>query len=97
MCIRDSDEDVQLLCSIPGIGFNSAVVIVAEMGDISLFRKPKQLAACLLYTSVTFIDNHDVTRFRYVQSNDKPFHAAIAALLTCRGTPNIYYGTERCV
>ena len=44
---------------------------------------------------VTFIDNHDVTRFRYVQSNDKPFHAAIAALLTCRGTPNIYYGTEQ--
>lgn len=39
------DEDVKLLCSIPGIGFNSAVVIVAEMGDISLFRKPKQLAA----------------------------------------------------
>ena len=39
------DEGVQLLCSIPGIGFNSAVVIVAEMGDISLFRKPKQLTA----------------------------------------------------
>ena len=39
------DEDVKLLCSIPGIGFSSAVVIVAEMGDISLFRKPKQLAA----------------------------------------------------
>ena len=34
------DEDVKLLCSIPGIGFSSAVVIVAEMGDISLFRKP---------------------------------------------------------
>ena len=39
------DEDVKLLCSIPCIGFSSAVVIVAEMGDISLFRKPKQLAA----------------------------------------------------
>ena len=39
------DEDVKLLCSIPGIGFSSAVVIAAEMGDISLFRKPKQLAA----------------------------------------------------
>ena len=38
------DEDVKLLCSIPGIGFSSAVVIVAEMGNISLFRKPKQLA-----------------------------------------------------
>ena len=39
------DEDVKLLCSIPGIGFSSAVVIAAEMGDTSLFRKPKQLAA----------------------------------------------------
>lgn len=39
------DEDVKLLCSIPGIGFSSAVVIAAEMGDISLSRKPKQLAA----------------------------------------------------
>lgn len=38
-------EDVKLLYSIPGIGFSSAVVILAEMGDISLFRKPKQLAA----------------------------------------------------
>lgn len=28
------DEDVKLLCSLPGIGFSSAVVIVAEMGDI---------------------------------------------------------------
>ena len=28
-----------------GIGFNSAVVIITEMGGISLFRKPKQLAA----------------------------------------------------
>ena len=39
------DEDVKLLCSIPGIGFSSAVVIAAEMGNISLFGKPKQLAA----------------------------------------------------
>lgn len=45
--------------------------------------------------TVTFIDNHDVTRFRYVQQNDKPYHAAIAALLTSRGIPNIYYGTEQ--
>jgi len=45
--------------------------------------------------AVTFIDNHDVTRFRYIQPNDKPFHAAIATLMTSRGTPNIYYGTEQ--
>ncbi|MBV8035772.1 alpha-amylase family glycosyl hydrolase [Roseateles sp.] len=45
--------------------------------------------------AVTFLDNHDVTRFRYIQPNDKPFHAAIATLMTARGTPNIYYGTEQ--
>ena len=45
--------------------------------------------------AVTFLDNHDVTRFRYVQPNDKPFHAALATLMTARGTPNIYYGTEQ--
>jgi len=45
--------------------------------------------------AVTFIDNHDVTRFRYIQPNDKPYHAALAVLMTSRGTPNIYYGTEQ--
>ncbi|MEW9701379.1 alpha-amylase family glycosyl hydrolase [Paenibacillus sp. SI8] len=47
--------------------------------------------------AVTFLDNHDVTRFRFIQPNNKPYHAAIAALLTSRGTPNIYYGTEQYV
>lgn len=63
-----------------------------------------EFANMLVYTNndyvyenqtVTFIDNHDVTRFRYIQPNDKPFHAAIAALMTSRGVPNIYYGTEQ--
>jgi len=45
--------------------------------------------------AVTFLDNHDVTRFRFIQPNNKPFHAALATLLTSRGTPNIYYGTEQ--
>jgi glycosidase len=45
--------------------------------------------------AVTFLDNHDVTRFRYIQPNNKPYHAAIATLMTSRGTPNIYYGTEQ--
>ena len=38
-------ERIDLLQSIPGIGRFSSAVILAEMGDISLFRKPKQLAA----------------------------------------------------
>ncbi len=60
----------------------------------------------LLYTSadydyenqtVTFLDNHDVSRFGYIQPNQKPYHAALAVLLTSRGIPNIYYGTEQYV
>ncbi len=47
--------------------------------------------------AVTFLDNHDVTRFRYIQPNNAPYHAALATLLTARGTPNIYYGTEQYV
>lgn len=45
--------------------------------------------------AVTFLDNHDVTRFRYTQNNDKPYHAGLVALMTSRGIPNIYYGTEQ--
>lgn len=76
--------------------------ITSTFGD---FTQPMtDFANMLIYTSndyiyenqtVTFLDNHDVTRFRYIQPNDKPYHAAIAALMTCRGIPNIYYGTEQ--
>lgn len=45
--------------------------------------------------AVTFLDNHDVTRFGWVQQNQKPYNAALAVLLTSRGIPNIYYGTEQ--
>jgi hypothetical protein len=56
-----------------------------------------QTSADYIYENqaVTFLDNHDVTRFRYIQPNNKPYHAAIATLMTSRGTPNIYYGTEQ--
>lgn len=47
--------------------------------------------------TVTFIDNHDVPRFGYQQQNQKPFNASLAVLLTSRGIPNIYYGTEQYV
>ena len=38
-------DNLALLQSIPGIGPHSAAVILAEIGDFSLFRKPKELAA----------------------------------------------------
>ena len=47
--------------------------------------------------AVTFLDNHDVTRFGYIQQNHKPYNAALAVLMTSRGIPNIYYGTEQYV
>lgn len=45
--------------------------------------------------AVTFLDNHDATRFGYYQPRREVYNAALVALLTSRGTPNIYYGTEQ--
>ena len=46
---RHSNEDfvrqIRLLESIPGVGFLSAVTVIAEIGDFSAFKSPKQLFA----------------------------------------------------
>lgn len=39
------DFEIGLLQSIPGIGRYSAILLRAEIGDFTLFRKPKQLVA----------------------------------------------------
>lgn len=44
---------------------------------------------------VTFIDNHDRQRFLSIKNNKNRLHEALAFLLTCRGVPVIYYGTEQ--
>jgi hypothetical protein len=44
---------------------------------------------------VTFIDNHDIARFLSVNNNKDRLHAALAFMLTSRGVPCIYYGTEQ--
>ncbi|MFL6337250.1 MAG: alpha-amylase family glycosyl hydrolase [Pyrinomonadaceae bacterium] len=44
---------------------------------------------------VTFIDNHDMARFLSVNNNNTRLHEAIAFILTARGIPCIYYGTEQ--
>lgn len=38
-------KNLDLLRSIPGIGPHSSIVILSEIGDFTLFQKPKQLAA----------------------------------------------------
>jgi glycosidase len=44
---------------------------------------------------VTFIDNHDMTRFLTLLNNNTRLHQALAFILTQRGVPCIYYGTEQ--
>lgn len=44
---------------------------------------------------VTFLDNHDMSRFLTVNNNNGLLHQALAFLLTTRGTPCLYYGTEQ--
>jgi glycosidase len=44
---------------------------------------------------VTFIDNHDMTRFLTLLNNNNRLHQALAFILTSRGVPCIYYGTEQ--
>lgn len=52
-----------------------------------LFANPSNL--------VTFLDNHDVERIMYVVKEDvNMFKLAIQLLLTTRGIPQLYYGTE---
>ena len=44
---------------------------------------------------VIFLDNHDVSRFYSLVNKDlRKYKAGIAWLLTCRGIPQLYYGTE---
>jgi glycosidase len=44
---------------------------------------------------VTFIDNHDITRFLTLNNNQNRMQQALAYILTSRGIPCIYYGTEQ--
>ena len=44
---------------------------------------------------VTFIDNHDMSRFLSLNNNNNRLHEALAFILTARGVPCIYYGTEQ--
>lgn len=45
--------------------------------------------------AVTWLDSHDKSRLATIQPHQGVFHVALAFLLTSRGTPVIYYGTEQ--
>jgi hypothetical protein len=44
---------------------------------------------------VTFMDNHDMSRFLSVMKNQNRLHEALAFIQTARGIPVIFYGTEQ--
>lgn len=44
---------------------------------------------------VTFIDNHDMPRFQTLNSDPAMLQMAITLIMTSRGIPCIYYGTEQ--
>ncbi len=44
---------------------------------------------------VTFIDNHDMSRFQSLNPDPEMLKVAIALIMTSRGIPCIYYGTEQ--
>jgi len=44
---------------------------------------------------VTFIDNHDMPRFLSIAPNPKYLELAVALLLSLRGVPCLFYGTEQ--
>mgnify|MGYP001189084531 FL=1 len=47
------------------------------------------------FVNKTFLDNHDVSRFFTTMNNDlDAYKLAVTFLLTTRGIPQIYYGTE---
>lgn len=64
-----------------------------------LFRIYESLAQDFLYTDVNnilvFLDNHDLGRFSLAEDADlRKYKQGMAFLLTTRGIPQLYYGTE---
>ena len=88
--------------NLPGVldfqvAFAIGDALKTENGDLS--KLYHALQADWLYVDATrnvlFLDNHDMSRFYSVIGEDfNKFKTSIAWLLTLRGTPQLYYGTE---
>lgn len=73
--------------------------VSADGKSKGLFRIYESLAQDFLYPDVNniliFLDNHDLGRFSLEGDTDlKKYKQGIAFLLTTRGIPQLYYGTE---
>ena len=70
-----------------------------EGSEGGLFKIYEVIAQDFLFPNpnniLIFLDNHDISRFIQKDENDlRRYKQAIAFLLTTRGIPQIYYGTE---
>lgn len=77
----------------------NAAVSEETQGESGLHRIYNQLGLDYLYTDtknvLVFLDNHDTDRFRRAdEKNLDRFKQGLTFLLTTRGIPQIYYGTE---
>ncbi len=84
------------------LDFELANVARGTFGDFS--KTMEDLKNTINYTAndytyankaVTWLDSHDKERIASLQPNQGIEHAALSFLLTSRGTPVIYYGTEQ--
>ncbi|MGA9115177.1 MAG: alpha-amylase family glycosyl hydrolase [Bacteroidota bacterium] len=92
---RGPDPRLPSVTDFPLMGVLDAVFARGEsisllhemLGEDFLFPRPDRL--------VTFLDNHDIQRFmRRTGGDERRFSLALLVLLTTRGIPQIYYGTE---
>jgi neopullulanase len=100
--MANKDKYQSYLPSVTDFAFCSAVPqALHEQGgwDTGMSRLYNLLAQDFLYPdangNLTFLDNHDMTRFFLSCGRDlKKFKLGLAFLLTTRGIPQLYYGTE---
>lgn len=98
----NNDKYQSNLPSVTEFAFPAAVgQAVNEQGgwDTGMSRLYNLLAQDFIYPNangnLTFLDNHDMTRFFLSCGRDiNKFKIALTFLLTTRGIPEIYYGTE---
>ncbi len=66
--------------------------------DTGMQRVYDNLANDFLYPDINnlliFMENHDTERFNHIYPNIKDYKLALSLVLTLRGIPQIYYGTE---
>jgi glycosidase len=86
--------------NLPGVvDFQICFAISDALKDGDLTKLYRALQGDWMYTDATrnvpFLDNHDMSRFYSVIGEDfAKYKMGIAWLLTLRGTPQLYYGTE---